>query len=339
MFFILLEYSCLLLESIFVIYQSECRLIKVMIQKIAVVVCHPLSAVPKYQKLWKLKSVSGSFSDNAWPVLIRGRCSLWFVTANIHMFCHRGAAPKTLLGMVCNMQCMHHIALWKFKVFWIPNHIWTQRLWIRDCPKKIWKIWTDFCPVQLCVLWWILAYGSHKLCETLQLKLLTAPTLFSYSFFDNTFCLLLLLKWSSCLVYTSPPGIREVWWKASLSLRPLGVAICSREWVQGAGGGGRLCAGWQRPFCIVTTCLENLICNVHFLVNSNTSVLEVLGNTKGHRKEIEITPNLNTWDDHCHLIFQRKSEATELGLKPREWQRNLCSSQASLLGLPFFWLK
>lgn len=40
------------------------------------------------------------------------------------------------------MQCGHHIALLKFNIFWIPNHVWSQRFWLRG-------LWTDmdwFCP-------------------------------------------------------------------------------------------------------------------------------------------------------------------------------------------------
>lgn len=144
--FMLLEYSCLLLESIFVIYQSYGRLLKVRTPKMVMAACNLLSAVLKYQKLWKLQCFANSFSDNA-----RAYFATW------------GLPQKTLLGVVCKVQCVHHMALLKCKVFCIPNHIWSQRLWIRDSKPLL--IRADFFPFQLCVLCEFLLTDYVKPCS------------------------------------------------------------------------------------------------------------------------------------------------------------------------------
>lgn len=102
----LLEYSCLLLESRFVIYQSYGRFLKVTIPKMVMAASNLLSAVLKHQELRKLKWFANSFSGNAWAVLIPGQCSLGATNVNSHVFCFKGAAGGGMENAVCAPCCL-----------------------------------------------------------------------------------------------------------------------------------------------------------------------------------------------------------------------------------------
>ena len=129
LFFILLEYSCLLL-----VWSKR-------LQWWSAILYLPFQHTESSES-WNLSQThSVTMPALCWPESHAVFDSLmWIFTC----FATGGLPQKTLLGVVCNVQCTHHIALRKFNIFQIPNHIWTQRPWISHCPNKIWKIWTDF---------------------------------------------------------------------------------------------------------------------------------------------------------------------------------------------------
>lgn len=97
-----------------------------------------------YLQFWNTKSSEAEMFLQtplvAMPELYRSQANVvlvplvWIVTYF--------ATQETLLGVVRKMQCVHHIALLKCKIFCIPNHIWSQSLWIRECKPLL--IWADF---------------------------------------------------------------------------------------------------------------------------------------------------------------------------------------------------
>lgn len=89
--------------------------------------------------------------------------SLYCISTTSHTLCCRTLSQKTLLAVAWNMQCGHQLAWLKFRFFWIPSHIYSQRLWLRDSEL----VQTDFVleTIQLSVIVTSCSWIRQILCD------------------------------------------------------------------------------------------------------------------------------------------------------------------------------